>query len=110
MKKIINNNYILIGIGEFSHGIQESWEYRYNFLTYCIKNTNKNIMIFNEMEPWNADNIMNDTIYDYTQKKYIHTNQKIILEDYTDNTINNKPSFGTLKQYCNHTTESKIFL
>ena len=108
MKQIINNNYTLIGIGEFSHGIQESWEYRYKFLKFCLKNTNKNITIFNEMEQWNADNIMNYTIYDYTQKKYL--NQKFKLEQFIDNTHNNKPSFGILQQYCNHTTESKIFL
>lgn len=34
-------NYNLIGIGEFSHGIMESWEFRFNLLKYAIKNTNK---------------------------------------------------------------------
>jgi hypothetical protein len=43
----IINNYSLIGIGEFSHGINDIWEYRYNFLKYCINKTNKNIIIFN---------------------------------------------------------------
>jgi erythromycin esterase-like protein len=34
----------LIGIGEFSHGIQESWEFRFNLLKYAMKNSNKNII------------------------------------------------------------------
>ncbi len=42
-------NYNLIGIGEFSHGIQESWEFRFNLLKYVIKYTNKKIYIVNEM-------------------------------------------------------------
>ena len=42
-------NYNLIGIGEFSHGIQESWEFRFNLLKYAFTNTNKKIIIFNEM-------------------------------------------------------------
>ncbi len=28
-------NYNLIGIGEFSHGIQESWKFRLNLLYTC---------------------------------------------------------------------------
>ena len=35
-------NYNLIGIGEFSHGIMESWVFRFNLLKYAIKNTDKN--------------------------------------------------------------------
>ena len=35
-------NYNLIGIGEFSHGIQECWQFRFNLLKYAIKNSNKN--------------------------------------------------------------------
>ena len=45
-------NYNLIGIGEFSHGIMESWEFRFNLLKYAITNTNKDIIIFNEMSVW----------------------------------------------------------
>jgi hypothetical protein len=33
----------LIGIGEFSHGIKESWEFRFNLLKYAMKNSNKKI-------------------------------------------------------------------
>ena len=42
-------NYKLIGIGDFSHGIMESWIFRFNLFKYIIKNTNKNIIIFNEI-------------------------------------------------------------
>ena len=38
-------SYKLIGIGEFSHGIKESWDFRFNVLKYDIKNTNKKIII-----------------------------------------------------------------
>ena len=56
-------NYNLIGIGKFSHGIMESWFFRFNLLKYAMKNSNKNIIIFNEMSIWQADNIMNNTIW-----------------------------------------------
>ena len=59
--------YKLIGIGEFSHGIQESWMFRFNLLKYVIKTTNKHIYIFNEMVKWQAENIMNNTIWSLTQ-------------------------------------------
>ena len=39
-------NYKLIGISEFSHGIMESWIFRFNLLKYAMKNSNKNIIIF----------------------------------------------------------------
>jgi hypothetical protein len=47
-------NYNLIGIGEFLHGIIESLQFRFNLLKYAIKNSNKNIIIFNEMSIWQA--------------------------------------------------------
>ena len=64
-------NYNLIGIGEFSHGIMESWVFRFNLLKYAMKNSNKNIIIFNEMSIWQADNIMNNTIWSIKDKKYL---------------------------------------
>lgn len=45
-------NYNLIGLGEFSHGIQESWIFRFNLLKYAMSHTNKKIVIFNEMSIW----------------------------------------------------------
>ena len=72
---IIFNNlikkYTIIGIGEFSHGILESWKFRFDFLKYVLKNTNKKIVIFNEMSIWQAENIMNNTIWSEKDKKFI---------------------------------------
>ena len=65
-------NYNLIGIGEFSHGIMESWVFRFDLLKYAMKNSNKNIIIFNEMSIWQADNIMNNTIWSIKDNKYIN--------------------------------------
>ena len=68
----------LIGIGEFSHGIQESWEFRFDLLKYAMKHTNKNIVIFNEMDTWMADNIRNNTIWSRKLNKPIkHAGLKV---------------------------------
>jgi hypothetical protein len=99
-------NYKLIGIGEFSHGIQESWEFRFNLLKYAMKNTNKKIIIFNEMSVWQADNIMNNTIWSIKDNKYIEYNG-IKLENPVQN---NNYVGGKLWQYINHAMESKLFL
>jgi hypothetical protein len=98
--------YKLIGIGEFSHGIQESWMFRFNLLKYVIKTTNKHIYIFNEMAKWQAENIMNNTIWSLTQKKFI-IYQGIKIEEpiQNDNYVG-----GKLWQYVPHSMESKIFL
>ena len=97
--------YKLIGIGEFSHGIQESWMFRFNLLKYVIKTTNKHIYIFNEMAKWQAENIMNNTIWSLTQKKFI-IYQGIKIEEpiQNDNYVG-----GKLWQYVPHSMESKIF-
>lgn len=98
--------YSLIGIGEFSHGIQESWDFRFNLLKYTMLHTNKNIVIFNEMSIWQADNIMNNTIWSTKLNKPIHY-KGIKIEQ----PIQNKDFVGgVLWQYCNHTSESNIFL
>ena len=49
--------YSLIGIGEFSHGIQESWEFRFKLLKDTMRNESQKIMIFNEQSEWNARNV-----------------------------------------------------
>ncbi len=99
-------NYKLIGIGEFSHGIQESWEFRFKLLKYAMTNTNKKIFIFNEMSIWQADNIMNNTIWSIKDNKYIKYNGIKIEEPIqNDNYIG-----GKLWQYINHAMESNIFL
>ena len=98
--------YNLIGIGEFSHGIIESWQFRFNLLKYAIKNSNKNIIIFNEMSIWQADNIMNNTIWSIKDNKYIKY-EGIKIEEPIQN---NNYVGGKLWQYCGHAMESKLFL
>jgi len=101
--------YKLIGIGEFSHGIMESWEFRFKLLKYAMKNTNKKIFIFNEQSIWMADNIMNNTIYSRQLDKFI-TYNKIKIEDKIDGGDDGKTYFGHLWQYMAHACESEIFL
>jgi hypothetical protein len=100
--------YKLIGIGEFSHGIQESWVFRFKLLKYAMKNTNNKIKIFNEMSAWQADNIMNDTIYCRKLNKQIKYN--IIKKENPVEGGDDKTPWGKLWQYMGHSTESKIFL
>ena len=99
-------NYNLIGIGEFSHGISESWEFRFDLLKYAMKISNKNIIIFNEMSVWQAENIMNNTIWSIKDNKYIK-HEGIKLEEPIQN---NNYVGGKLWQYIGHTNESNIFL
>ncbi len=99
-------NYNLIGIGEFSHGILESWEFRFNMLKYAIKHTNKKIIIFNEMSEFQANNIMNNTIWSIQNNKFI-SYDGIRFEEPIQN---NNFVGGKLWQYCYHAMESNIFL
>ena len=61
----------LIGVGEFSHGIQQSWEFRFKLLKLAMRNTRKKIFIFNEMSVWQAENVMNDTIFSRETNKVV---------------------------------------
>jgi len=106
MNKLLQ--YKLIGIGEFSHGIQESWEFRFNLLKYAVKYTNKKIFIFNEMSIWQAENIMNDTIFSRELTKFI-TYNKIKIETPVEGNKNDGV-WGKIWQYVGHASESKIFL
>jgi len=101
--------YKLIGIGEFSHGILESWVFRFDLLKYAMKNTNKKIIIFNEMSVWQAENIMNNTIYCRKLNKQINYCNGIKKENPVEGGDDKTP-WGKLWQYMNHSTESKIFL
>jgi erythromycin esterase-like protein len=67
--------YKLIAIGEFSHGIEESWQFRFDLLKYFMKNTNKKIFIFNKMDNWQANNIMNNTIFSRELNKFVDYNK-----------------------------------
>ena len=98
--------YSLIGIGEFSHGIQQIWDFRFKMLKYAMKNTNKKIIIFNEMSSWQAKNIMNNTIWSRELNKAVKYDG-IKLEE----PIQNENYVGEkLWQYINHSMDSKIFL
>jgi hypothetical protein len=100
-------NYSLVGIGEFSHGIEEIWDFRYKLLCHAVKNTTHKIFIFNEMSVWQADNLMNGTIVvPNTDRTITHKNIKI--ERPIDG-LKIAPSWGCLWQYVGHTSESKIF-
>ncbi len=98
-------NYSFIAIGEFSHGIQESWEYRFKLLKKAIKKTNKKIIVFNEQSIWQAENIMNNTIWSVKDKKYIKCDTIMV----SDPIITNNYVGGKLWQYINHAMESNIF-
>jgi hypothetical protein len=106
MNKLLK--YKLIGIGEFSHGIEESWDFRFKLLKYAMKNTNKKIFIFNEMSYWQANNIMNNTIWSRELNKPI--NYKGIKKEKPFEGGEGYGSWGKLWQYMGHSLESKIFL
>ena len=104
MNKLLS--YKLISIGEFSHGIQESWIFRFIMLKYAMKNTNKKIIIFNEMSYWQAENIMNNTIWSMELNKAVIYDE-IKIEDPIQN---GNYVGGKLRQYISHAMESNIFL
>lgn len=71
-----------------------------------MKNTNKKIIIFNEMSIWQAENIMNNTIWSRELNKAVkYDGYKIEEPIQNENYIG-----GKLWQYVNHATESNIFL
>lgn len=102
------SKYTLIGIGEFSHGIDESWQFRMNLLKYCIKYTNKKIVIFNEQSVWQAQNIMNKTYYDVKNNKFVKSNKIKFEKEFQKS--KELPAWGKLWQYMFHSMESKIGL
>jgi len=97
--------YNLIGIGEFSHGIRESWEFRFDLLKFAMKNTNKKIDIYVEHSIWMANNIMNNTIWSRELNKPIKYDGFKIEKPVE---LKESSSWGKLWQYMNHSSESKI--
>lgn len=87
-------NYHLIGIGDFTHGSLNIWQYRIDLVKKVVKETNKNIMIFVEDSEWRSNNIM--------KNKTIKPTKPIMWD--------NKFPAGTLSEYVNHTSESEIYL
>jgi len=100
--------FTFIGIGEFSHGIEESWKFRFNLLKYAMKYSNKNIVIFNEIDTWMGDNTRNDTIWSRKLNQFIKYNG-IKIEKPVEGG-NDLPPWGKLWQYMAHSLESNIFL
>ena len=99
-------NYSLIGIGEFSPAIQESWEFRFKLLKYAIRNTNKKIIIFSSISNWRANNIVNNTIWSVDKQKPIKYDGIKIDNPSNDNDFIG----GKLWHYIPHFSDSKIFL
>jgi len=61
--------YGLIGIGDFSHGDQNIWNFRFGLLKNVINATNRNVVIFTEDTEEHCSNIMNDKILTF-EKNY----------------------------------------
>ena len=101
------DTYNLIGLGEFSHGIRESWDFRFNLLKMALKMTDKHIFVFNEMSIWQGDNIMNHTIVN-PENEVFSKYDKIKIEKPVRKSKSS--SWGKLWQYVSHASESKIFL
>lgn len=83
----------LIGLGEFSHGIQNSWEFRFKLLKQAMSTTDKKITIFNEQSAWSARNVMR------TMEPVLKEEEAGVSKGYT---------FGKLWRYIGHASESKI--
>lgn len=92
---IFIDKYLLIGIGDFSHGDNNIWIYRLNLLKEVINNTDKQIYIFTEDTIEHTQNILQD--------------KKIILENKYD-VIDNRFAYGPLDRYCFRAFDSPIFL
>ena len=90
------DKYVLIGIGDFSHGDENIWKYRINFIKDLLKNTKKKITIFNEDNKFHSDNIMNSNKRLSYYKSY--------------GLYKNKYPYGPLSKYCNRVYDSPIYL
>lgn len=85
----------LIGIGDFSHGVTQVWNFRFELLKYLHNKTEKNINIFIEDSKEHTDNIMSDAKI-YIGKKYGVTDGKF--------------PYGPLWRYCYRSWDSVQFL
>lgn len=98
----------LIGIGDFSHGDINIWNYRFKLLKNYMTKTNKKIVIFNEMSVWHGKNIMNNTIWNINKKKFEKYNDIKIEKEIQKS--NSQQIWGKYWQYCSHAISSKIFI
>jgi hypothetical protein len=97
LQYIINQKYSLIGIGDFSHGDQNIWEYRFNLLKDVVDNTDKKILIFNEDSEKHCNNIMN-------------TNKPLHVEEGDYGVYQKKFPYGPLDDYAYRVYDSPIYL
>jgi hypothetical protein len=96
LNSIINDKYSLIGIGDFSHGDNNIWEYRLDLLKNVIKNTNKNVIIFNEDTEKHCINIMD-------------ISKELVFEE-TYGVYKKKFAYGPLDNYAFRVYDSPIYL
>jgi erythromycin esterase len=87
--------YRLIGIGDFTHGIEDIWEFRFDFLKEVMEKTDKNITIFIEDTKEHTDNIMND-------------DELIFESEY--GVSEGKFAYGPLDRYSYRAWDSPIYL
>jgi len=94
--KILNSSYKLIGVGDFSHGDENIWQYRFNLLKFFINVTDKNLVIFIEDTKNHSYNIMNIEEELIIDKKY--------------GLYEGKYPYGPLEKYCFRLYDSPIYL
>jgi hypothetical protein len=90
------DNYTLIGIGDFSHGNNNIWKFRFNILKDMYKNTKNQIRIFNEDTSEHCKSIMN-----ISKKLSYYKNYDV---------YQNKYGYGPLDKYCARVYDSPIYL
>lgn len=87
--------YDLIGIGDFSHGDNNVWKYRFNLLKNVIDTTEYNVDIYIEDTIEHTNNIINDEFLIF-EKEY--------------NVQDEKFPYGPLDRYSYRSWDSKIYL
>lgn len=83
--------YILVGVGDFSHGVNEIWTYRQNILNQILK-TGRKPKIFIEDLEYGPKNIQNDNKIHIDIKKYDYRNSFTMMR-YTGFRIHDSPTY-----------------
>jgi len=86
----------LIGIGDFSHGDNNIWEYRISFVNHLLQDSSKHITIFNEDTEYHSNNIT-----DITKPLSFESEYNISEDGY---------GYGPLDEYCHRVYDSSIYL
>lgn len=100
------DNYDLIGIGEFSYGFEEIWDFRYKLLKRLIFSSRKKITLFLDITSYQAHNIQYST-YRNEDNKLIDYDE-IKFEGLTQKNKHVQPK-GMLHNYVSYLLESKTF-